>query len=435
MTNYHGRDGTSHPRIYRMGVELEGQFRMERYNAYVNGPLYYNRKYLDELANYNYEGYVKQSDLLHELERRRSKSAGTSHPYIWSEDGSVSIHSTRPNGLEARALIHLRYYGPALPHQHEIIQMYSSENGELKSIPLTPRQLQNFVRYNHPDKQNESCGTHVHLSTNDKYDYERLATPAFYYWFMGQAAHWAASNLEPGSDAEYEFWQRYNGENKYCCRNYVACSEHTGECQHNCDDDCRELECRHDCESRTQMSRARQGDWSCLEHNCSHECDEYCCANDHDHNAEDELCNQGACAHTCNDMDCFDMDECQHDHTGDCYGECQHNCDDSDNECFGIPKGVGIHIPSEQRTDNNHDSRYGHLNFCEAKHNTLEVRLGPAFYDAELCVSWVTFIADAVQCYLDMEGEAKVERPMPEAKQLGLYEPYMAHLEIVSVAA
>lgn len=434
MTNYHRRDGTSHPRIHRMGIELEGQFRYSNYDAYAKGVLGYAYRHLDTLA-YNYKAYEEFKRTVRQVENRLAEATEPVHPYIWDEDGSISISTARPSGPEARALIHLRYYGPALPPTQEIVDKYRSINGELKSIPLTPRQLQNFVRYNHPDKQNETCGTHVHLSTKDKYDYERLATPAFYYWFMGQAAHWAASNLEPGSDAEYEFWQRYNGENKYCCRNYVACSEHTGECQHGCDDDCRESDCSHDCESRTQMSRARRGDWSCLEHNCSHECDEYCCANNHNHNGEDELCNQDACAHICNDMDCFDYGDCCHECDESCYSDCRHNCDDCDRECYGPSKGVGIHIPELQRNGNDHDSRYGHLNFCEAKHNTLEVRLGPAFHDGELAAKWVGFIADAVQYYLDMEGEAKVERPHPA--QLGLYDSYMntTHLEIVGVAA
>lgn len=402
----------AHPRINRMGIELEGQFSKAKYDQYKGGPLYYNYRYLDELGESNYRAYDEHKRQLRRLEYYQSPDGRSYHPYIWDMDSSVEVDIRRMSCAEARALIHVRrYYGPLLPTVDELIQQHDPQNGELKSTPLTPVQLVNFIRYNHPDKQDESCGSHVHLSVTDRYDYERLATPGFYYWFMGQAAHWAQANLTPGTEAHEEFWCRYDGGNTYCCPNYTACTEHSGECQHECElDECREHECQHSCETTMMMRRARRGEMSCLDHECCHDCDEDCCTINHDHDAEGDLCNMDACYHQCTDMDCYSTGECVHECTDDCYSDCRHDCDDEDGECRGPGSGTGIHIPSEQRSDKNHDSRYAHLNFCEARHNTMEVRLGPAFYDADLCASWAWFIADAVQCYLDMEGEAKVER-------------------------
>lgn len=339
-------------RIDRMGVELEGAWRITR--------------------------------LVEELQDRN-----------WHSDGTVDVRTS-----------------------------YSAEEGEIVSPPLAElSKLQDWVKEYYPDAQNETCGTHVHVSVLDTHDRRRLSTEEFYDEFLERAAAWAKAQPMT-SDVRKAWDKRYRGENQYCCRNFQPCDKpHHADCEHDCGDyedaSCREHECEHECESDDNMFDARSGHRpSCLQHECAHDHDEECCSIDHEHGEdEDDKCDSGDCQHECDSMDCFDLGDCQHECDQYCYSDCQHDCEDDEEECHRDSHYAEYrHHPAAQRGEDwdDCDSRYAHLNFgAEGVHGTLEIRLAPAFCDAEITAAWVGFVHDLIEEWLSGEAPGDKIRQLP----------------------
>ena len=90
--------------------------------------------------------------------------------------------------------------------------------GEIASKPMQPRAIKSWVRRNKPDKQNQSCGTHVHLSIKTNHAYSMLTEKSFYDKYMSKMAKWARTH-EIKEDTG--FWKRYRGDNTYCKKQHT----------------------------------------------------------------------------------------------------------------------------------------------------------------------------------------------------------------------
>lgn len=250
--------------------------------------------------------------------------------------------------------------------------------------------LVKYMNRIYPDDQNSSCGLHVHISTKNDKDYNRLKQQAFYDLFIDRATAFAKANLS-GQELTW-FKERLKGNNSYCCPNFKPCKHgHNGECDHECEydnSDCYEHVCAHECDNENARQEAIEGWTSCLKHVCQHEHDD--CGED---NAD--------CDHECiDDEDCFTERGCRHDCDSDCYNQdCQHDCDADGCDGSELP-----HTPSYQYDNDDHESRYAHLNFHAYRdHGTLEFRLLPALNSAELTVKAVYMVANCVEEYLTGE--------------------------------
>lgn len=123
------------------------------------------------------------------------------------------------------------------------------------------------------------------------------------------------------------------------------------------------------------------------------------------------------------DHDCYENDDCfrshrhgcRHEHDDDCYdamrdcahSECDEYCgglpedDDDENDASDDDHDHGPHVPSKQRYDRGKGSaRYAHLNYCQAYHGTLEIRLFPSMPSPDLTIAAVDLIRECVETYL-----------------------------------
>ncbi len=85
--------------------------------------------------------------------------------------------------------------------------------GEIASKPMKPRAITSWVRRNHPDGFNNSCGAHMHISTVNKNDYMSLTHKDFWKYFRKNLAKWGKKKEFPKT---HQFWKRYQGGNTYC---------------------------------------------------------------------------------------------------------------------------------------------------------------------------------------------------------------------------
>jgi hypothetical protein len=69
----------------------------------------------------------------------------------------------------------------------------------------------------YPDKVNETCGLHVHISVPTVGAYEALATERFYNFMKFSLRVWAKKNKVSSS---HRFWHRLAGKNTYCEDNF-----------------------------------------------------------------------------------------------------------------------------------------------------------------------------------------------------------------------
>lgn len=352
----------------------------------------------------------------------------------WSHDNVYVTNEEEPEYAEAYYLNGSRMQGtqigtrrtgyryvnmPSHAHYHGdcSVERLDGVPGEICHHEPTHRidMLGNWIANLHPDSQNDSCGTHVHVSFNDTSDYDMVSTREFYFWFISQCVHFIESN-NFDTTIKSEFYSRLRGDNRYCCPNWTPCHRHNapsgyGRCTHTCDDyetgDC--ISCDHECDDETQVELLEgylNGDYrynqSCLRLSCGHDCDEDCVDSNDD------------CTHR-HDTDCYtERGDCRHEHASECYA-CTHDCDsDGCLADYGDTSIYGCHIPSVQRKLTDKDcARYGHLNYCETLHGTIEVRLFPAMRTPQASALVVAFIRDAFEAYLSMDSAYTL--PVPQA--------------------
>lgn len=91
--------------------------------------------------------------------------------------------------------------------------------GEVCSEPLaTIESAEAWLRNNYPDRVNETCGFHVHVSLPPLY-YSRLMVEDFNKKFLSQMEDfWNCYRGQPGFD---QFRSRLDGQNQYCQKRFV----------------------------------------------------------------------------------------------------------------------------------------------------------------------------------------------------------------------
>ena len=93
--------------------------------------------------------------------------------------------------------------------------------GEVSSEPLPDlSSAEEWVRTNYPQLVNNSCGLHVHVSTNEL-NYSRLMEPEFCQFFEARMAEFLSQGLannRPGFDL---LRQRFQGLNRFCQKKFI----------------------------------------------------------------------------------------------------------------------------------------------------------------------------------------------------------------------
>ena len=95
-------------------------------------------------------------------------------------------------------------------------------SGEIASSPSREGSLKKLVPWilaHYPDKVDDSCGYHVHLSLKEKSHYEMLMTHTFPMWVRCCAARWAKAK---GIWNDANLQRRIICGNDYCRRIYQA---------------------------------------------------------------------------------------------------------------------------------------------------------------------------------------------------------------------
>lgn len=82
--------------------------------------------------------------------------------------------------------------------------------GEAVSDPLRPRQAMEWLRESYPDRVNESCGLHVHMSFPPPY-LQWLMDKEFWDYYLREIRAWAEANPVPD-----HFFDRLQGNNPTC---------------------------------------------------------------------------------------------------------------------------------------------------------------------------------------------------------------------------
>jgi len=86
--------------------------------------------------------------------------------------------------------------------------------GEVVSRPFTNMDmLLEWVNHYYPDRVNQSCGCHVHVSFNNRLAYMLTMSQDFYdYWYNAMDKWGHKVKLKSSSD----YWRRLHGDNHYC---------------------------------------------------------------------------------------------------------------------------------------------------------------------------------------------------------------------------
>lgn len=84
---------------------------------------------------------------------------------------------------------------------------------EFQTVPGSLGQALNQLHALYPDKTNNSCGMHVHVSWSDPTDVTLFATQAFFDYFKTRWTAWGTANrIADGTS----FWRRLSGNNNFC---------------------------------------------------------------------------------------------------------------------------------------------------------------------------------------------------------------------------
>jgi hypothetical protein len=130
------------------------------------------------------------------------KNEKVSHPKYRSllhSDGSVNVCGDMP--FETAAKYHV---------------------GEIQTPPFQNLSLLiNFLKNFYPDLQNHTCGYHIHISLKNDLYYSRLMDKAFHEYILKGFKKWGEKAQKKwGTSLLDQFWQRYNGTNRYCSKEF-----------------------------------------------------------------------------------------------------------------------------------------------------------------------------------------------------------------------
>ncbi len=108
------------------------------------------------------------------------------------------------------------------------VHTVSMYKGEIINKSDNLEKLCDWIEKYYPSEVNKSCGFHIHISFKNREDFDKLATPEFYEYFLMHIGRWGIENYIP----EDEFWDRYFGKNTYCKRVFMAHNQRSGgKCQ------------------------------------------------------------------------------------------------------------------------------------------------------------------------------------------------------------
>lgn len=91
--------------------------------------------------------------------------------------------------------------------------------GEVNSLPMSKmRSIRGYFKYAYPDRTNDSCGLHIHLSFNSNQYYSKLMSSKFYYYFIREMGKYASTLAL--IDDRVKFHHRLAGRNRYCRKEF-----------------------------------------------------------------------------------------------------------------------------------------------------------------------------------------------------------------------
>ena len=105
----------------------------------------------------------------------------------------------------------VKFEDPTKPIPHQ--------KGELKSHPMPPVELENWVKIYYPQHINKTCGMHMHMSTKYALYYQMLMTVEYPSTIVKYMKEWAETNKLP---PEHPIWDRLAGKSKYCQHIFTA---------------------------------------------------------------------------------------------------------------------------------------------------------------------------------------------------------------------
>jgi hypothetical protein len=91
--------------------------------------------------------------------------------------------------------------------------------GELPSGVLTLMEWAVWLKANYPQKVNQTCGMHVHLSPRTALCYSRLMDPSYPGTVVAYIRRWAERE---GLPSDHSMWPRVKGKSIYCQHLYMA---------------------------------------------------------------------------------------------------------------------------------------------------------------------------------------------------------------------
>jgi hypothetical protein len=94
-------------------------------------------------------------------------------------------------------------------------------SGEVRSEPFDKlRSLSQWIKRCHPDKVNQTCGVHVHLSVKKIEDFALLMHRKFFDVFLQSMTRWGQKHCSSRSYEDQWFRKRLNGENQFCLKEH-----------------------------------------------------------------------------------------------------------------------------------------------------------------------------------------------------------------------
>jgi hypothetical protein len=89
--------------------------------------------------------------------------------------------------------------------------------GELPIGPALPAGIAELIRVNHPQKVNNTCGMHVHMSFDTLWYYHLLMVPEYQETILEYLTRWA---IEQKIKESHCIWSRLKGESRYCRKEF-----------------------------------------------------------------------------------------------------------------------------------------------------------------------------------------------------------------------
>lgn len=91
--------------------------------------------------------------------------------------------------------------------------------GELANGPMVMEEWRTWLKKHYPQRVNDTCGMHVHLSPRTSLAYSRLMDPRYPSTVVDYMKQWAIEKQLPKNHA---FWPRLKGKSLYCQHLYMA---------------------------------------------------------------------------------------------------------------------------------------------------------------------------------------------------------------------